>query len=133
MPLSSDIYPLLSGPSLRFLAPWIELVTAALALPCSVSITCFVVFGLTLFLTVAFRRRKTRKFARGLEQKYNLTPSVAIIVVDLLFGLGFCRFGCRTCCLGANREHDAQISKPTVDETDLRQYPCAQIVKVRVW
>lgn len=94
MPFLADITPILSGPLLRSLAAWIELVTFALTLLGSFSIFGCVIFSLTFFLiifdlVIALRRRKARKACRTLGIAYTFQPNVWIVVVDFLVGLGY--------------------------------------------
>lgn len=94
MPFLSDITPILSGPLLRSLAIWVELVTFALTLLASFSIFGIVIFGLTFFLVIfdlviALKRRKARKACRVLNITYTFQPKVWVIVVDFLVGLGY--------------------------------------------
>ena len=94
MPFLNDVTPHLTGPLLRFLAIWIELVVFALALPSGFDVLKLAVFGLTFLLMVfdfvlALQRRKARRVCQKLNMTSTFQPKIGIIVVDLLFGLGY--------------------------------------------
>jgi len=89
MSFVSDVTPLVSGPHLRYLAAWIELITFALTLPSGFWIYSLIVFALTFFVVildvvVALQRRKARKIQ---DTAYTFQPKVWIIVLDILIAV----------------------------------------------